>query len=83
MHAYTAQKGTEVRIHKALKTEASTQALNFHDAAGLSRRSGIPLRFHQENIGRWVENVELGRSWEPLAVATATIQPWPAQRGRG
>lgn len=38
VHAYTAQKGREVRIHKALKTKASTQALNFHDAEGPSRR---------------------------------------------
>ena len=30
------------------------------------QRSRIPLILHQENMGRWADNVKLGRSWEPL-----------------
>ena len=37
VHAYIGQKGREVRIHKARKMRASTQALNFHNGEGLSR----------------------------------------------
>ena len=38
VHAYTGQKGREVRIHKTLTMKASTQALHFHNGEGLSSR---------------------------------------------
>ena len=48
-------------------------------------RRRIPLIFHQENVGRWVEKVKLGRSWEPLDTGhfNDTAQASAEQEGTG